>query len=44
MDPATATGQPLDPHDGHPVEVEQQRRIVEQARGSCVIVLPEEQK
>jgi hypothetical protein len=36
--------QPLDPDDGHPVEVEQQRRIVAQARGSCVIVLRREQK
>jgi hypothetical protein len=44
MYPATAVTQPLDPHDGHSVEIEQQRRIVDQARGSYVILLPREQK
>ena len=29
---------PLDPDDGHPVQVQQQRRIVDQARGSPVIL------
>jgi hypothetical protein len=44
MHPAGAVLKPLDPYDGHPVEVEQQRRIVDQARGSHMIVLPREQK
>jgi hypothetical protein len=44
MHPTGAVRQPLDPRDGHPVEVEQQRRIVEQARGSCMIVLRREQR
>lgn len=41
---APSVGQPLNPRDGHPVEVEQQRRIVDQARGSCMIVLRREQR
>jgi hypothetical protein len=44
MHPAGAVLKPLDPYDGHPVEVEQQRRIVDHARGSHMIVLPREQK
>jgi hypothetical protein len=44
MDPAPTALKPLDPHDGHPVEVQQQRRIVDQARGSQTIILPREQK
>ncbi len=44
MHTAGAVPKPLDLYDGHPVEVEQQRRIVDHARGSHMIVLPREQK
>ena len=44
MDPARTVLKPLDPDDGHPVQVQQQRRIVDQARGSPVILLRREQK
>ena len=44
VDPAPTVLAPLDPHDGHPVKVQQQRRIVDQARGSPVILLRREQK
>jgi hypothetical protein len=44
MNPAPAILEPLDPDDGHPVEVQQQRHIVDQARGSLVILLRREQK
>jgi hypothetical protein len=41
---APFVGQPFDLHDGYPIQVEKQRRIVDQARGSSVIVLRREQK
>jgi hypothetical protein len=44
VDPTSPVVKQLDALDGHPVEVEQQRRIVDQARGSGVIVLPQERK
>jgi hypothetical protein len=42
--PAGAVLQPLHPRDGQAVQVEQQRRIVVQARGFWVIVLRREQR
>jgi hypothetical protein len=44
MDSAGFVSQPLDSSDGHSVEVKQQCRIDEQARGSRGIVLRREQK
>ncbi|WP_277349592.1 hypothetical protein [Streptomyces sp. S3(2020)] len=39
-----SVSQQFDLYDGHPVQIEQQRRIADQARGSRVIVLLGEEK